>query len=561
MITKINKFALLLLMLCCTLSVSAASEAEYKKLAKTWTLNANGSQEFRYNMELTLYTHAAMNSKYGESFIVYNPQYQTLKINKSYTKQKDGNIVKTPANAFVEVLPKNAADAPAYNHLKEMVVVHTGLELGATIYLDYTITSKPGYLPELDIFETIQQASPIREYTLTTVTPSNKEVRYTLANSGIKAVTKEKDGKKVTAWTLHNVPQVSTSAFVSVSNGDLPYLAATTYENSKTALRALNKQMNVSDNQLKDLVAKVTKGSKCEKCKMKKIIGFIANNLSTSALTLEQTGYRFRSADEVLATAYGTEVEKANLMAAMLQAAGLKAEVLAGYPVQAGEGLALKAINHLYVAVDGESYIFPIGSLARPQQVIFGQSPVYKLADGTLMAVEASQKHQITGKQTVTVKEGKWIFANEEIVGDDLLPYFLNGKMNKETSEAVKVQNGYATLVLKESANGINSLGYGRLNSRRDANLVLPRLVDETYSFEIDCQESMRLCTPAQKKEIHNLAGDLVLSVEKNGQKATVTRSLKLSKQLYTPSEYKYLRELLVAWSDINAKTLLFSVE
>ena len=72
-----------------------ASEAEYKKLAKTWTLNADGSQEFRYDMELTLFTHTAMNGTYGESFIVYNPQYQELKINSSYTKQKDGTIIKT----------------------------------------------------------------------------------------------------------------------------------------------------------------------------------------------------------------------------------------------------------------------------------------------------------------------------------------------------------------------------------------------------------------------------------------------------------------------------------
>ena len=143
MIQNKHKFAFLLCMLLMTTTVFGASEAEYKKLAKTWTLNADGSQEFRYDMELTLFTHTAMNGTYGESFIVYNPQYQELKINSSYTKQKDGTIIKTPDNAFVEVLPRNAADAPAYNHLKEMVVVHTGLELGATIYLDYTVTSKP----------------------------------------------------------------------------------------------------------------------------------------------------------------------------------------------------------------------------------------------------------------------------------------------------------------------------------------------------------------------------------------------------------------------------------
>ena len=111
------------------LPAKAASEAEFGKLAKTYTLHKDGSQEMRVYKELTLFTHAAVNGLYGESFIVYNPAYQELKIHESYTRQKDGKIVKTPENAFVEVLPAAAADAPAYNGLKEMGGGHTGLGL------------------------------------------------------------------------------------------------------------------------------------------------------------------------------------------------------------------------------------------------------------------------------------------------------------------------------------------------------------------------------------------------------------------------------------------------
>ena len=46
MIQNKHKFAFLLCMLLMTTTVFGASEAEYKKLAKTWTLNADGSQEF-----------------------------------------------------------------------------------------------------------------------------------------------------------------------------------------------------------------------------------------------------------------------------------------------------------------------------------------------------------------------------------------------------------------------------------------------------------------------------------------------------------------------------------
>lgn len=560
MITKINKFALLLLMLCFTVSVSAASEAEYKKLAKTWKLNADGSQEFHYNMELTLFTHAAMNSKYGESFIVYNPKYQTLKINESYTRQKNGTIVKTPANAFVEVLPKNAADAPAYNELKEMVIVHTGLELGATIYLDYTLTSKPGYLPEIDVFEAIQQSSPIREYTLSLITPAHKMLNYTLANTTAKPSVKEGNGERHTSWTLRNVPQVSTSAYVSIENGDLPYLAVTTYASTKEALKSLNEQMNPTVNsEIQKLAAKF-KGQQSEKEQIKAIIGYVNHSFSANNLTLKQTGYRLRPVSEVLASAYGTEAEKANLLTALLKAAGFKAEVIAGYPVNVEKGLGLDAINHLYVAVNGQEYILAMNTLNQPKHLAYPHTLLFKVNDGSDMTV-APRKYQINNNQTLSVQKDKFTTVTKESLGSSLLPYFAEKSSEKVANHNLQTENGYATIVLGESKFAFSTLGFNHLNSSRKVNLLLPRPVEETYTYSINCGNHVQLCTPSSKKEIHNAAGHLVISIQKEGRTATVTRSLKLNKQVYTPSEYKALRLLLSTWSDTNTRTLLFSVE
>ena len=97
-------------------------------------------------------------------------------------------------------------------------------------------------------------------------------------------------------------------------------------------------------------------------------------------------------------------------------------------------------------------------------------------------------------------------------------------------------------------------------NSQRKENLLIPRPVNEVYTYTIECPENMELRTPETDKTIRNAAGSLTISVKKNGRTATVTRSLELNKQLYTPAEYKDLRQLLTEWSDVNGKTLLFSV-
>lgn len=45
-----------------------------------------------------------------------------------------------------------------------MVVVHTGLELGATICLDYSVITRPGYLPGLDVYVPVEVIARQRIY-------------------------------------------------------------------------------------------------------------------------------------------------------------------------------------------------------------------------------------------------------------------------------------------------------------------------------------------------------------------------------------------------------------
>ena len=146
-------------------------------------------------------------------------------------------MVQTPANAFVEVLPAAAANAPAYNQLKEMVVVHTGLELGATIVLDYSIVSKAGYLPELDVCCPVKELSPIKEFTFRLNVPAGKSVHYELLNASAQPSIAQRDGMKSFTWTLKEVkprPYAYPSARESIgqaqaiASGMMPVFMAST---------------------------------------------------------------------------------------------------------------------------------------------------------------------------------------------------------------------------------------------------------------------------------------------------------------------------------------------
>ena len=508
--------SVLLLML--VLPTKAASEAEFDKLVKSYTLRTDGSQEMRVQKELTLFTHAAMNGLYGESFIIYNPAYQELKIHESYTRQKDGSIVKTPDNAFVEVLPSAAADAPAYNGLKEMVVVHTGLELGATIYLDYSVITRPGYLPELDICESVEELSPIKEYVLSLSVPDNKPLHYELLNGKMTPVVKTVAGMKTVTWTLKNVQPRPRMLEVSVPAGNMQAVVASTYGSKANALKVLKKQFPVADDKVvAELAQKLTADAKTTDEKVHRLETYI-RSLGTCRLSLLQTGYRLRRAAEVSRSAYGAIEEKSVLQAALQQAAGIPTEVKAAFLKATDEdAVGLSALNGLFVE----------------NQAIADLRDFYAIVNMDAHPVQPAVKpHAISRTDTLKI-----------------------------TPEGGKVlAGGYRMYTLPQASEGWAAYE-GRmttLNSQRPVNLLLSYLPDETYTCIVETTGGMVPVALPVVKKIDNNIGTVEVAVKKTGDKIEIFRSLKLKKQLITPTEYPIYYRLMTEWMDTAATTLLF---
>ncbi|NOX48509.1 MAG: DUF3857 domain-containing protein [Chlorobi bacterium] len=172
------------------------TDAVYLKITKEYTLNKDGSIDFHYYKKMKYLTPYAFNRLYGETFIVYDPDFQELTINLSKTEQEDGTIITNPENAFNEVLPGFASNAPAYNHLREMVVTHAGLETNAVVELDYTIHTKAGYYPSLSGMEAIKEKSPINEETISFSIPGNVNFNYEVLNIRTSPKVAEMDGRK-----------------------------------------------------------------------------------------------------------------------------------------------------------------------------------------------------------------------------------------------------------------------------------------------------------------------------------------------------------------------------
>lgn len=528
-----NKIALLLCLMALAVTTFAASEAEFGKLSKAWTLHADGSQEFRCNKELTLFTHTAMNGTYGETFIVYNPEYQELKIHSSYTKQKDGTVVKAPDNAFVEVLPRMAAGAPAFNQLKEMVVIHTGLELGATIYLDYSILTKPGYYQELDINETLEETSPVKEYNISVSVPDNKPLHYQLYGISAKASETKQNGIKEIRWNLRNTPASSYEPFQPRNGNNTPILAVSTYASQKEALSSLSKKFaNSISYECKTYAQFITEQAKDDNEKISILQNHVVNNIGNSDVTPENTGYTVRDADIVLRSAYGTAYEKTQLLHVLLNAAGIRSEIVVVYPgLLSMESCGLNAVKNLAVKVvaDGkEKYLSAVNMAPSPITVRGELDNIFTLEGNPIQVIAIPTE----------VKEAKTVSVNAD-----------------------KAVAGTVICQLPTPSAGIDSWHMNGLNSRRTEMMELPSMLNEQITYTVTPAEGLKLQTEITTTTVTKPCGKVTHTVTQKGNTIEVVRTIELNKQQFTPTEYGDLRTLINEWTNPNNSLLLFSVD
>lgn len=527
------------MLLLAVLPVKAESEAEFRKLSKTYTLRADGSQELRVQKELTLFTHAAMNGLYGETFIVYDPEFQELTIHESYTRQKDGTVIKTPSNALVEVLPSSAANAPAYNHLKEMVVVHTGLELGATIYLDYSIVSKAGYLPELDVCCPVKELSPVKEFIFRLNVPAGKSVRYELLNASAKPVIAQGNGMKSFIWTLKDVaprPYAYPSGrgnlglVQAVASGMMPVFVASTWPGYTEAVKYLQKQFAVGNiSVVEGKVAELTQGLEGNPQAMRNAIAnYMAGlyQLGHCNVSLQDAGYRLRPASEVITSAYGTQAELVNLDVTLQRAAGLEAEV---------------AVCALRPSVDGNRGLATVMSLVCQSK---------KMPEK--VALTGTEEACLQPFMTITDLQGKKLMLESYLGAKEVRT---TDTLEVKSDKLQELADGWGIVPLSDPT-PVRSLYAYAGNTSISEKILLPRTMDCALETIVRLPEGMKWSGHADK-EISNACGKVVFSYKAVKGGVKVTRSIRIDRQLQTPANYKELYALLSEWRDTNNHTLV----
>lgn len=469
-------------------------DAIYKLIRYEWTFNADGSSDYHYRHEVQILRNRALvaYADKGETFVVYNPDLEELTVNEVYTIQKDGTRVNMPQNAFIYQLPSECADCGRFNHIRELAMVHTGMELGCTIVVDYTIHRRYNFIHE-NI--PLKRDCPVDKLEVIVNYNNDINVNYNITGNQYlpesatrsKSVNTDKMGR-ILRYTLSNMPQAPRE----------PYMPADIIP----TLHLFNgtPQFTVADEgkdftSAEDIVGKMTdKGSAKET--ITKIRNHVVDNIHLNDIAPNHLGYAVASPAETWRTGCGTAADKAALLTAILLHEGYQAHVT-------GDNNDLVG-----VLIDTLEYRFDVRSKAPAQ--LYGEA----------------HDEVSTGNFTTTAD------AELDTLADGFFRLSFAGIPGEPTMSARRLALDRTT-PLQGSACDLTST----------ETYTLPKGVKLVGGSVSD-------------KLSFDGIGSMQVSVKQSGKTLKVERKLKLEKSVVPVEDYANYRKLLATWQSHTGATL-----
>ncbi len=569
------------------------SDAVYIKMTKEYTLNEDGTMDYHYSHQLKLFTYFAFNSKYGETFIVYNPKFQNLKVNKSFTINEKGENIPSPDNAFNEVLPQFAANAPAYNYLREMVVTHTGLERNSTITLDYNISTKKDFLPALSGNEILNTSSPIRELEMIIKIPKTKKLYYKLINSDIKPDSTEENNFKIYKWNFKEIASQSYEPMQPSDSRNLVHLIYSTSDKINENLSQIISQPAFKYEVNEKIIKGISDIINSKKQVIEKALDLqkkVVEEFNYFPIPPFYTGYKCRTANEVWKSNGGTEIEKAVLLNALLKNANINSEILAysnanltGFPSILFDNFILKVTlqnkeifylspvhiydNNLVYDLQWKTY-YPLTDNSKISDLtvnnysnsitVKGNLEIEKSILKGKVSAELNNKFSPYFKLTSSSESAKSLFPNSK----DAKIISVNSKksvidFNYENNKAGRNQKNYSFFSLPEINNGLSTWGINFMTEKRNTPIELQSNINEIYQYSITLPANYSLFNPVKEIKIDNSIGIFTFKTKQEENIITVIKGIYIKQNIIEPKDYEEFKTLIDCWNNKKYKDLV----
>ena len=569
------------------------SDALYHTIKKEYTLHEDGSIDYRYTHDLEIRTHIAFNRMYGETFVVFNPEFQDLEVHKSVTTMRDGKEVPSPENAFNEVLPRWAAGAPDFNHLREMVITHTGLETGSTIHLDYSLHSKAGYLPFLSAKEILPQSSPVKEMEIIVRVPENQEIDYLLLNlPGQPNQTAEED-YKVYKWEFNDLKAIVHEPALPHSNNHLPQLLFSSINLNNAIARLSQPLAEELPAEIVDKTQKRVKGMNYVEDKVFELQELVANEINNINIPIEHTAYTPRSLEKIWKSNNGTELEKTLLLQKIFEANGISSTPIVTINVEGfKDNMGVPGNNgHYYLRINSKKPYFisasklnetnpmpyyagdyqvsltPEEDIVEAEKIIGDKSATIGVTGKFKLGKDGTIKGNTTAKFQGLAYTDLALMRNEKNKTQLLQSVFSGAKLKDintrnsdansiemdaqvEFNNAVKEQGNFMITATPQSREGLQSWHMNILPDERQYDIYLPSKLFEKYKYELQIPEGMKWIGKAASIDTSFNGAELHIALKQEGNSILLEKEISFSETSIPEEHYKAFKAMINLWNE-----------
>jgi hypothetical protein len=469
-------------------------DAVFKTLKYEWTMNADGTSDYHYRHEVQILRNRALvaYADKGETFVVFNPDLEELTVNEVYTIQKDGTRVNMPQNAFVYQLPSQCADCGRFNHLRELAMVHTGMELGCTIVVDYTIHRHYNYLNESI---PLWRECPVEKLeVVVNYNHNDMELKYAIdgsqnLNLPDSCITRSEsvntdNMSRCLHYTFNNMQQAPNDTYLPAD-----YIPVLRFHNGEPEFTSAFDNAKFSGAQ--DAMSQIA-GRGNQREKVTAIRDFVVDNIHLNNIDPAKLGYTHATAEEVWQSGCGTATDKAVLLAALLNDEGFEARVL-------GDNM-----DEVGVMIDSLEY--RLGVRNKAPMYLYGEAK----DEMNIVEIKESREAKLD-----TLEDGFYRLNLEPVAGSPNV-----------NAKRLAI---YRTSPLQSTACDIKST----------ITYTLPAGM-KIVGISNNCSLN------------HEGIGSVEINIKQSGKKLRVVRNLKLEKSLIEPADYSSYRQLLALWQSID---------
>lgn len=261
--------------------------------------------------------------------IRYAPGSEAVRILHARDWKRDGTVMEAQEEGEASV---GDSTSSMYYDMRSRRLRFIGVEKGDVIELEYevspTLASSPytGYFGEL-VMMAGRAPARLKRYAL--IVPSEQPT-FAHAEKVSPAKTIEKDGRRTMVWDAHDVGALPREPHSPGATEVSPYVHVSTmsdWEKLGSWYAELIRGQFVLDQSLKNELERITRGKDSDEEKIAAIQEFVLRSTHYVAMEFGVYSYKPYAVSQTYARRFGDCKDKASLMIALLEAAGIEAEI------------------------------------------------------------------------------------------------------------------------------------------------------------------------------------------------------------------------------------------